>query len=170
MGHHKFGLIFLLFYVFASPCLPLPKPERSSQFSRFIANQGQQQLHDSLWLYNPWPHQRCPLSSPAGAWGGHGTSAPHCRGCATCREPTRSPGWQRVLTSPAPASGTAGWEEASVSAGFAYPHLICSLVISVLDLKFFLGKRVVLPKLLRWRAGTYPVVIAPTGTVLSANL
>lgn len=156
MGHRKFGLIFLFFYVFASPCLPLPKPKRSSQFSRFITNQGQHQLHDSLLLYNPWPRLCCSFGSHAKAWGSHGTSAPRCQGRAMRREPARGPSWQRVFTSPAPASGTVGWEEASVSAEFAYSYQVCSLVINIVDLKFFLGKRVVLPKLLQHCACTYP--------------
>lgn len=143
---------------------PSRKQRRSSQFSPSVTNQGEHQLHDSLLLYDPWPHQRCPFSSPAKAWS-LGWPWDIC-----AAEDMPCTGTQRVFTSPAPAPGTAGWEEASVSAGFADPYQACSLVISTLDLKFFLGKQVVLPKLLQWRACTYPVVIASTDMLLSANL
>lgn len=41
-----------------------------------------------------------------------------CRaaGAVPCAGSQGGPSWQRVFASPAPASGTAGWEEASVSA------------------------------------------------------
>lgn len=156
MGHHKFGLIFLLFYV----CFPLPSSPKTRKelIIQLIYHKSEtasaarlavavEPLATSVLLFQ----LSCQSLEPEAAMA-------HLRRAAGAmlhgRGQPRGPSWQRVFTSPASASETVGWVEASVSAGFAYSYQVCSLVINILDLKFFLGKQVVLLKLLQWRACT----------------
>jgi len=86
------------------------------------------------------------------------------------KELERDPSWLHILASPALALGTAEWEEAPASAGFACSYQVHSLVIDILDLKFSLESGLSSQSSFNGMLVFTPAVIASTDALLLASL